>query len=89
MTATTHTIVVDGMTVRTRTARRFVAIAVRGEAVEAESGVYVAFIEIIGRSDAFTTAATRARRYGRIRGGRVVVVDTETGREYAGAEIGR
>lgn len=90
----TTTINARGIKIRSRSQRRFVAVAVRPEdiTITADSdahrifgravGTYVAFAEIIGRSDSLDTARRRARNsssYGV--GVARIVIDTATGEE--------
>jgi hypothetical protein len=86
MTVKTHTLNVRGQQVRTRTPRRFIACGVRPEAFTTEDGTYVAFAEVIFRSDNLAKALDLARRYRRDTrhlGDTItaVVIDTATGEE--------
>lgn len=77
----TSTITVRGHKIRTRSNRRYVAVAVRPEPVTTPDGIYVAFATILMRSDNLATAKTKARLYGFPPGAFAVVVDTTTGEE--------
>lgn len=85
------TFTVRGVKVRTSSQRRYVVVAARA----ADSVVsrwdyrvegYVdeavkAFTEIVRRSDSIDAARAAVRKYGRVSGGFVVIVDTVTGEE--------
>ncbi len=87
------TLTVRGRKVSNRSNRRWIVVAVRAEdvTIRAEDeahrifgravGTYVAFAEVIARSDSIATARKRAERYGRSVGTVVVVVDSTTGEE--------
>lgn len=79
--ATTHTIHVRGIKVRTRTPRRYVAVAVRPEPIVYDDYTYVAFAHVLKRSDSYETARKEAARYGFPPGAFAVVVDLTTGEE--------
>lgn len=82
-TPTTHKLTVRGLAVTTRTPRRFAAIYLRPTAVTVEGeGTYVAFAEVIKRTDSLATAKAAARRRGfGYHGSFAVVVDLDTGME--------
>lgn len=76
---------VRGLTLRTATLRRYVAVTLRAEPIEDDGGVMPAFARIAKRSDSLATIQTAARRLRdngcRGNGLMVVVVDTLTGEE--------
>ena len=75
------TITVRGHRVSNRSNRRWLAVAVRPEAVVTERGTYVPFAEVRKRSDNLGTVRREARRYGWANGAFMVVVDSLTGEE--------
>lgn len=80
----TSTITVRGRKIRSRSNRRYIAVAIRPEDVPApgwESGVYAAFATIIRRSDSIGPVRKAASDYGFHHGAYAVVVDTTTGEE--------
>lgn len=78
---TTTTLTVRGQKVSNRSQRRYLAVAVRPEPRETADGVYVAFAEILKRSDSLRTVRREQERYGFSRGAFAVVVDSLTGEE--------
>lgn len=78
MNAKTHTLNVHGQTVRTRTPRRFIVVAVRPKDVTTEDGrTYVAFAEVIKRTDNHKTAKATMNRFGFALGAFATIVDTQ------------
>jgi len=77
----THRLVVRGQVVKTRTARRYVVVAVRSEPVVVDGGVLVAFAQVERRTDSLETARRVARRGASGRGVGVAIIDTATGAE--------
>lgn len=79
---------VRGVSLRTATSRRYVAVVLRAESiVEEDGGVMPAFARVAKRSDSLATIKTQARRLRdngcRGNGLLVAVVDTLTGEEIA------
>ena len=93
MTTTTHILSVRGHKICTRTPRRFSVVGVRETPFTTDRGTYVAFAEVVTRTDNFANAKARARKYwnntrcsariGASAGDSItaVVVDTATGEE--------
>ena len=81
MTTTTSTFTVRGFKLRTRSNRRYVAVAVRPAPVTTESGTYVAFADVRKRSDNLDTLRRFQRSYGWETGAYVVIIDTVSGEE--------
>lgn len=81
MNATTHRLTVRGIKVTTRTPRRFAVVSVRPEDFIEGDMVYVAFAEVIKRTDNFTTARQVQQRHGWGRGAFTVIIDLATGDE--------
>lgn len=81
MTTKTHTVDVRGHKVRTRTTRRYVAVAVRPKPIVYGDYTYAAFARVLKRSDSHETATKEAARYGFPPGAFAVVVDLTTGEE--------
>ena len=86
----TTTFYVDGHEIRSASQRRYIVVGVTQTGAfqvwDGRAGGYVtrevdARSWIIGRSDSLGTAQARARKVGRITGGRVAIVDSTTGIE--------
>lgn len=73
---------VNGFKIRTRTQRRYVVVATRAMPFTNERGTYVAFAEVVKRTDNIETARKEENRRG-VTDTRcyAVVVDTTTGRQ--------
>ena len=81
MNAVTHRLRVRGLRVVTRTPRRYIAVIVRPEDQVMNGARYVAFAEVIKRTDSLKTARTALDRHGFAAGVHRVVIDTTTGEE--------
>jgi hypothetical protein len=77
----TKTIKVRGHTIRTRTQRRYIAIAMRTDEAISGHSVYVTFAEVIKRSDNPDVVRAAQYKYGGYMGSFAVCVDTTTGEE--------
>lgn len=79
MNPVTRTFSVNGITIRTRTPRRYAVVTTRATPITTEAGTYIAFAEVAKRTDNYDTAKTSQRRYGRQNGCYQVVIDMTTG----------
>lgn len=80
MAQTTFT--VRGMKVVSRSARRYIVVAVRPTAFRGDDDwLYISFASIHKRSDNLETARTEQRKYGHHNGAFAVIVDSLTGEE--------
>lgn len=78
MNAKTHTFTVYGHMIRTRTPRRYIVVAVRPHDVIDGDDRYVAFAEVLKRTDNHATAVREMRRFGwRAHGAFAVLHDTQ------------
>lgn len=81
MNPKTHNLTVRGIKLRTRTPRRFVTVGVRPEPVVRPEGTYVAYAEVLKRTDSLETARAARRKHGFGYGSFAVVIDLATGEE--------
>lgn len=79
---TTHKLTVRGIPVTTRTPRRYIVVKVRPEPYTTEAGTYVAFAEVVKRTDSLDAARREERRDNSATFRYfTVVIDTATGDE--------